>query len=157
MPRLTLQDYLTTRDYLAELWIERDGLGFSALPGHAQRDLHDYFAPSVSMTVREATLHRQEMTNAFPTLPQKAGRTVAALRAHLEGRPSQMVDRRREKISGTFDSAGKTYTIRVEPERRPHVDTYRLARALVSLSKSDVDGKLLAKARKQRERRERNS
>lgn len=154
MPRLTIQDYLTTRDFLAELWIERDGLGFSALPGHAQRDLHDYFAPSVPMTVHEATVHRQEMTKVFPSLPQKAGRAAEALRADLEGRPNQMLDRHRQRTSGTFDSAGKAHRIRVAALARPKVDALRLARAIVALSKADVDGTLLAKARKLRERRD---
>lgn len=153
MPRMTLNDYLATRDYLAELWVERDSLGFSALPGQAQRDLHDYFAPSVPMTVHEATIHRQEMTKAFPSLPQRAGRAVEALRANLEGRSNQMLDRDRQRISGSFESAGKTHRIRVATVARAKVDALRLARAMVALSKVDVDGSMLTEARKLEARR----
>jgi hypothetical protein len=53
------------------------------LAGYAQRDLHDFFAFTVVMDDAGALRHRTQMTAAFPTLPQSAGRAVEALRAHL--------------------------------------------------------------------------
>ena len=157
MPRLTLNDYLATRDYLADLWNNQDYKGFSALPSSAQRDIHDFFAPAVPMTPHEARMHRQEMTKAFPSLPQKAGRAAAALRDHLEGRPNKMVERRIKLSTSTFESGGQRYRIRIEGVVREKIDTYRLARALLRLEELDTDGTLLAKLREEAERKDRNA
>lgn len=81
---------------------------------------------------------------------------MEALRDLLDGPPNQLVDQHLEKNTDPFESAGKTHNIRVAAIARPQVDCYRLARALVNLSKADVDGKLLAKACKMRDRRGRN-
>lgn len=59
VPRLTTRDYLTIRDFLIDLWNENDGQAFGVLPGYAQRDLHDYFAPTVPMTDRDALAHER--------------------------------------------------------------------------------------------------
>ena len=154
MPRLTTRDYLTIRHFLIDLWNENDGQAFAVLPGYAQRDLHDYFAPSVPMTDHEALDHRKQMTKAFPALPQKAGRDFEALRASLEGRPNQMVDRHRAKTTRTFKVGGKTRTIRVAAVSRPQIDTHYLAKALLQLVKED-DGTLMKKARRMEARQER--
>lgn len=98
------------------------------------------------------------MTKERPALPQSAGRAFEALRAHLEHRPNQMVDRHLKNVTGTFKVGGKNRQIQVTGVSRPNIDTYHLAKALVQLSKEDIDGKLLkkafeAKARSERERR----
>lgn len=147
MPRLTTRDYLTTRHFLTQLWDQANGDDFAALPGHAQRDLHDYFAPTVPMSDRDALTHRKMMTKAFPSLPQKAGRAVEALRASLEGRPNQMVDRRRTKRTRFFKVGGKRRAIRIDGVSRPQIDTHYLAKALLQLVKED-DGTLMKKAQK---------
>ena len=147
MPRLTTRDYLMIRHFLIDLWNENDGQAFGALPGYAQRALHDYFAPTVTMTDRDALAHRKQMTRAFPSLPQKAGRDFEALRASLEGRSNQLVDRHRSKATRTFKVAGKTRTIRVAAVSRPQINTHYLAKALLQLVKED-DGTLMRRALK---------
>ena len=57
MPRLTNRDYLATRHQLASLWKQNSGSFFAALPAYAQRDLHDFFAFTVSMADEEALAH----------------------------------------------------------------------------------------------------
>ena len=146
MPRLTTRDYLTIRYFLIGPWNENDRQAFGVLPGYAQH-LHDYFAPSVPMTDREALDHRKQMTKSFPSLPQKAGRDFEALRASLEGRPNQMVDRHRAKTTRRFKVGGKTRTIRIAAVSRPKIDTHYLAKALLQLAKED-DGTLMRKAQK---------
>ena len=79
MPRLTNRDYLPTRHFLATLWERSSGGFFGVLPGCAQRNLHDFFAFTVTMEDTEALTHRAEMTAAFPSLPQAAGRALPAV------------------------------------------------------------------------------
>ncbi|MFK4728277.1 hypothetical protein ROT00_01180 [Agromyces mediolanus] len=154
MPRLTTRDYLTIRHFLIDLWNENDGQAFGELPGYAQRDIHDYFAPTVPMSDRDALAHRKQMTKVFPSLPQKAGRDFEALRASLDGRPNQMVDRHRGKTTRAFKVGGKTRTIRVAAVSRPQIDTHYLAKALLQLVKED-DGTLMRKARRREARQDR--
>ena len=54
MPRLTNRDYLTIRHFLTRLWDQDDGHSYAALPGYAQRELHDFYAPTVYMTDEDA-------------------------------------------------------------------------------------------------------
>ena len=154
MPRLTNKDYLTIRHFLTRLWDQDDGGSFAVLPGYAQRDLHDFFAPTVSMTDEYAATYRVQITKAHPALPQSAGRAFEALRASLEHRPNQMVDRHLENITGTFKVGGKNRRIQITSVSRPKVNTYYLAKALVQLAEEDVDGKLLKKAVKLQSRAE---
>ena len=147
MPRLTTRDYLRIRHFLIRLWAQGDGHDFAALPGHAQRDLHDYFAPAVSMSDRDALAHRKQMTEAFPSLPQKAGRAFEGLRASFEGRPNRLVDQHRAESTRMLNVGGKARAIRIAAVSRPKIDTHYLAMALLQLVKED-DGTLMKKAQR---------
>ena len=153
MPRLTSRDYLINRRLLYVEWEMRDGAAFAELPCQQQLDLHDYFAPSVAFTDREALAHRSEMTKAFPSLPQKAGRAYEAMCAAIDGMPNRIVDTFRSETTTVELIAGKPRSLRITGVARPKVDHYRLARALLNLGRDDVDGKLLAKAKKLHGRR----
>ncbi|MCS5735102.1 hypothetical protein [Herbiconiux daphne] len=142
MPRLTSNDYLSTRSALFQLWTATDGFVFAVLSGHAQRDLHDYFAFTVPMTDREALAHRTAMTKAFPSLPQTAGRAFQAVNAHVNGQPNQMVDRHLEQSTVTVEHAGKTRKIRALGVAHPKVKLDLLARATVRFIQDDMNGKL---------------
>lgn len=155
MPRLTNRDYLTIRHFLTRLWDQDDGHSFAVLPGYAQRELHDFYAPTVYMTDEDAVAHRKAMTKTFPSLPHCAGRAFEALRANLEDRPNLMIERHRVAQTHTFKVAGKSRTIRLDTVSRPKIDEYYLTKALLQLVKEDVDGKLLEKALKVKERNER--
>lgn len=145
MPRLTNKDYLTIRHFLTRLWDQDDGDSFAVLPGYAQRDFHDFYAPTVSMTDEYAVTYRVRMTKARSSPPQSAGRAFEALRASLEHHPNQMVDRQLENITGTFKVGGKNRRIQVTSVSRVKVDTYYLAKALLRLLEED-DGTLMKKA-----------
>jgi len=153
MPRLTNRDYLIHRLYLRQHWLDRDGAAFANLPLQDQLDIHDYFAPSVAFTDSEALTHRSEMTEAFPSLPQKAGRAYEAMCAAIDGTPHRIVDTFRSETTTVELIAGKRRSLRITGIARPTADHYRLARALLNLERHDVDGKLLAKAQKIRDRR----
>jgi len=153
MPRLTSRDYLTHRQFLRQYWEERDGAGFADLPLHYQRDLHDYYAPSVPISEKQALRHRAEITKAFPSLPQKAGRAYQAIRAAKDKTPNMIAETHRAKTTSNVVIAGKERSIRIAGIAKPEIDHYRLARAMVNLMTADVDGKLLAKANKLRDRR----
>jgi hypothetical protein len=135
MPRLTSRDYFTHRQFLREEWDERDGAASADLPYQQQLDLHDYFAPSAVFTEREALTHRSEMTKAFPSLPQKAGRACEAMCAAIQGTPNQIVDTHRDKTTTIEMIAGKRRLLRITGVARPKIDHYRLARALLNLER----------------------
>lgn len=155
MPRLTNRDYLTIRHFLTRLWDQDNGHSFAVLPGYAQRELHDFYAPTIYMTDEDAVAHRKAMTKTFPSLPHSAGRAFEALRASLEDRPNLMLERHRAARAHTFKVAGKPRTIRLDTVSRPKIDEYYLTKALMQLVKEDVDGKLLKKARRIEARQER--
>ena len=153
MPRLIPRDYLIHRHFLCQQWREQDGAAFADLPLQQQLDLHDYYAPSVPLADQQALTHRSEMTKAFPSLPQKAGRAYQALRAAVDGTPNQIVDTYRSETTRPAMIAGKHRSLRITGIAHPKVDHYRLARALVNLAKHDADGTLLAKAKRVGRRR----
>lgn len=145
MPRLTSRDYVLHRRLLCQQWEERDGAAFADLPLQQQLDLHGYFAPSVPFTEQQAVRHRNAMTAAFPSLPQKAGRAYQAFRAAIADTPNQIVNTYRNEITTI---AGKRRSLRITGVAHPVPDHYRLARALLALERHDTNGKLLATAKK---------
>lgn len=154
MPILTTRDYLRIRHLLIKLWDQEHGGPFDVLPGHAQHDLHDFFAFTVPMSDKDAIRHRTEMTKAFPSLPQSAGRAFEALCAHLEHRPNKLLDRYLETVTSAAAVSGKSRRIRVTAISRPEIDTHYLAKALLRLARED-DGTLMKQVMKLREREER--
>lgn len=127
MSRLSNRDYLIQRQYLVEEWLERDGGALGNLPYQQQLDLHDFYAPAEVMTDLEATRHRAAMTQAFPSLPQKAGRANQAVQAAISGKVNQLVDTHRTATTSTAKIGGRPHTIRVAAIARPKPDHYRLA------------------------------
>ncbi|MDB5160212.1 MAG: hypothetical protein JWO99_475 [Candidatus Saccharibacteria bacterium] len=154
MPRLTNSDFHTHRQFLIQEWEERDGAAFADLPMQYQRDLHDYYAPTVSFTAKESLAHRAAMTSAFPPLPQKAGRAYQAIQAAVDGVPNPIVDSHREATTSIEMIGGKRRTLRVTGVARPTVDHYRLARALVGLAKDPVSSARLDKLVGKKRRRQ---
>ena len=137
MPRLTNHDYLSTRSYLARLWEQGDGGAMAVLPGYAQRDLYDFFAFTVPMSDQDALAYRAEMTAAFPSLPQSAGRALEALRAHLEGRQHRMLTTHRTVTSQISVVADSVRTVQVEAVSRPSMGVDAFTRALRQLADRD--------------------
>lgn len=133
--------------------MDLDGAAFAELPLQHQLDLHDYYAPSIPITDDQALRHRAAMTKAFPSLPQKAGRAYEALRAAVDGKPNLAIDKRRKETTTTALIAREQRSLRIVGIAHPKIDPYRLARALLNLERYDVDGKLLARAKKLRDRR----
>ena len=92
---------------------------------------------------------------AFSSLPQKAGRAYQAIRAAVDGTPNQIVDTYRDVTTTVELIARKRQSLRITGVARPKIDYYRLTRALLNIERHDIDGKLLAKAKKLRDRRSR--
>jgi len=152
MPRLTSRDYLIQRQYLVEEWLEHDAGSFGLLPYRHQIDLHDFYAPAEPMTDLEATRHREAMTKAFPSLPQKAGRAYQALQDAANGLPNQLIDARRAATTGVTKIGGRPHSIRVAGIARPKPDHHRLARLLLNLTKQSNAEELYGLAKKLKER-----
>lgn len=154
MPRLTSRDYLIHRQFLCLQWEECDGAAFADLPMQEQRDLHDYYAPSVPFTDKEALTQRSAMTKAFPSLPQKAGRAYQAIQVVVDGTPNQIADAHRGETTTVDMIGGKRRSLRVTGVARSKIDHYRLARALVGLANDPVASAKLDKLVERKRRRQ---
>lgn len=60
-----------------------------------------------------------------------------------------------DTVSNSATIGGKEWRVRVLGVANPQIDIHHLARALLVLQKVDVDGKLLAKAKKMARRKSR--
>ncbi len=134
MSRLTQNNYLDRRLFLRQRWAVNDGAAFGELSLQDQLDLHDYYALSIPVTNEQALQHRLAMTNAFPSLPQKAGRAYGALRAVFDGAPNQMIEGHRRSTTTVEIIADTRHSLRIAGIAHPKPDHYRLARALLKLA-----------------------
>ena len=142
MPRLTAKTYLEHRLLLMVEWWDHQGGAFLEISLPQQRDLHDYYAPAEPLTDEQALAHRAAMTEAFPALPQKAGRAMQALIAARDAPPRQH-DRSR--------SGPRIVTVKVLA--RPQIDVQKLARLFARLAYDDPSGELLKRMKSRRRRR----
>ncbi len=129
MSRLTDHDFLHIHDRLAHLWAKAPGT-FGYLSAQEQWCLHDYFQPSKNMSDLQLLAHRQAISAARPSLPQRAGRALtkldeaAAVWALRQVRP-KAVNKRKPQ-------AERHVTVRAVV--RPEVDPEKLARAFINLA-----------------------
>lgn len=151
MPRLTSKDYLAQRRLIEE-WCERDMVAFGDVPLQAQHDLHDFYAPAEPFSDTEALKHRDVMTKAFPSLPQKAGRASQAL-LHGHELHEQRLVATREAAHQPSPRTAKSRGVRLAALVRPKIDLPLLAKAIVELSMNDTDGSLLKELQAKRQRR----
>ncbi len=138
MPRLTNRDYLNNRRLLCEQWLEHDGGAFINLPRQAQLDLHDYYAPSREMWDDDAITHRDAVAKQFPSLPQKAGRALEALRASLEGESNQILERHRDRTTSIVQVGKQRRAIRIAGLANPNPDYSSLAEHLVDMFRAEL-------------------
>jgi len=123
VPRLTNHDYLQHHRTLVRLWRDHPDV-FSDLSVRAQFDLHTYFQTTNLGTDAELLAERARLTAEDPSLPQRAGKALAALHdAPTKGRPA----------SRACVPAGKG-TIYVRGVMRAEPDVKQLARALLCLA-----------------------
>lgn len=139
MPRLTTQDYLTHRRLLIEEWFEHDANAFAEVPFQAQHDLHDFYAPTEPLSDAEALKHRTAMTEAYPALPQKAGRAFQTLLAVRERKAQRVVRTDVPRAAPRGDA--RTRGVRIAAVVRPTPDVPLLAKALLRLALDDWDAK----------------
>lgn len=154
MPRLTPQDYLARRQFLMELWFDHDGGPFTVVPTKMQRDLHDFFAPSEGLTDTQVLAHRKEITKAFPSLPQSAGRACETVLAHHEGRPNKTVEDPLAFSPVNPAAPGKPYRMQVLFQDRPKIDHWLLARAFIELSRTEYGKKVYEEIQAKKAREE---
>jgi hypothetical protein len=120
MPKLTNEDYLKRHDLLGRLW-EQNQRAYSYLSYQQQRDLHDYYVPTKSLTDLELLAHRKRVTKQNPSLPQRASRAFAALRQGKVTKPISVSESRGRQISARALA-------------RPEIDAKKLARALLQMA-----------------------
>lgn len=145
MPRLTSKDFLAQRRLLIEEWYEHDAIAFGDVPLQGQRDLHDFYAPAEPFGDADALKHRAAMTEAFPSLPQKAGRALQALLRSQELHRQRAAAR--QAAQGHPRPTARSHGVRIAVVARPKPDAEKLAKAIVKLMRSDDAAKWLAMAK----------
>lgn len=136
MSRLANEEYLYQRNRLRVSWFEHGGFAFARLNSQEQMDLHDYFAPSKDLSDEELIAHRVAIAEAFPSLPQKAGKAYQEITAHLE-QPKLPPTPLPNRAARRRPTRGPRHVI-VRTVRRPEVDVYKLSRALLALAKAEM-------------------
>ena len=125
MPRRTTTGYLSTHHQLKNLWLTSQSV-FGLLSSRDQQLLHDYFRPSEDLTDQALLIHKATITEAQPSLPNRAGKVLRQLQAHVA---SQAV---RRPILRTKVSPGGARNITVHAVRRPRPDYTTLSKALMA-------------------------
>ena len=138
MPRLTNRDYLTNRALLRDQWLTPTRGAFGTLPRYAQLDLHQYYAPAKELWDDDAIAHRVAIAKQHPSLPQRAGRAFEALCASIDGTPNLLLDRYRQRPTGTIGSCKKKLAIRITGVANPNPDYQFLVRHLTDLVKKEM-------------------
>lgn len=115
MAKLLDDEYLVRSAMLHRVW-EHNPRAYSFLTHQQQRDLHDYFLMSQSMTNEELLAHRKRVSRSDPSLPQRAGRALKELL-----RPTPKPAKSKASIS---------------PLAKPEIELEKLAGALLDLAKS---------------------
>lgn len=82
MPRLTNKQFLQQHDLLAHAHRD-EPLIFGSVSTTEQWALHDFFAPAHDLSSEELLAHRRTITEEQPSLPHRAGRALAHVRANF--------------------------------------------------------------------------
>lgn len=128
MSPLVNEKYLEVRNWLVEWWLD-DKDGWAQLAPEHQQVLHAYFDPTVARSDVEAIAYRKRVTEASPSLPQRAGRVlkyarrVAAGEIYYDPLPSEIAGHGRQPARW----------ISVQPLVRPHPDLDAYTRAILEL------------------------
>jgi hypothetical protein len=135
MPRVTFNEYLAQRAFLRLAWEEFEQL-YSILSPNQQWDLHAYYQPVTDDTEDWLRAHRANISNKRPTLPAKAGKHYARMRAVHD----QAVAIAHTGASARTAGRGTKTTARVSHRRvtvrsvaLPQPDVHRLSQALIAL------------------------
>ncbi|GAB3608344.1 hypothetical protein GCM10027414_04690 [Humibacter ginsengiterrae] len=127
MPRLTNQDYLTTRSELHAAWTNSP-TSIYLLTAAEQWSLHEYFRFVENLSPAVSLEYRQEITEEQPSLPQRAGHAVKQWRLNNSSLTPIA-------LSTLFHAPGKggaPHNIRLFAEVQPVLDPKRIAIALMA-------------------------
>jgi hypothetical protein len=117
MPRLTSNDYLAIRNQLILLW-KNNQSRLGTVSGSDQSALHSFFRPADQLADDEALAHRARITEAHPSLPQRAGRAYR----HLQNPVHQP--------AFAVSSKGRVVTARAVRRPQPDLEAFRKAMLL---------------------------
>lgn len=133
MFRLTNQQYLIDRTWLADIW-QQDLAAWAKLSSADQRALHDFFDPSLERSPDQALTYRRGITARDPSLPQRAGRALRRFErvaiGELECVPPLYVAAPRGRQ--------KRHAISVRSVIEPHPDAHRFARLLLDVYRTNA-------------------
>jgi hypothetical protein len=135
VPRLSNSNYLSQREFLIDAWKLFPGV-FTAVSYNQQLEIHAFYQPSKDLTDEQVLAHREQISQAQPSLPNRAGKLLTRmetaarlLQERLDSQPDQD-STRRVRVS---TSRGQRH-IKVVPLARPEMDVRKLAVALLDLA-----------------------
>ncbi|WP_148043351.1 hypothetical protein [Flexivirga caeni] len=122
MPRLTNHTYLHIHHKLRELWVTHPQT-LSLVSYRDQLALHRYFSPAIDEPDARHLAHRRWISEAEPSLPQRAGRAYQRLgRAIEEAQPAPG--------AAVRTPADAPRRLRVQGLARPELDVERIAQVI---------------------------
>lgn len=127
MPRLTNATYLSHRKTLAEAW-KAESPAWARLVYREQMDLHQFFAPSKTMSDSDAIAYRDAITKQQPGLPSQAGRAFAEF----------------ARVMAYYRKRREAPVVKTERPRRRRSDPQHIV--VAGLARPDIDFRALAKA-----------
>jgi hypothetical protein len=133
MPRLNNTNFLKAHHWLRQLWLEDIG-NYAQLYPPDQTELHLFFCPSKDWSDDKLIEHRQIMSKADPSLPQRAGRALKRFELVRAGELAYLPPVHVTPAKGR--QRGHNISVRVV--MRPEPDLQRLARALLQLTPEQI-------------------
>lgn len=79
MARLTNTSYLKQHHQLKKEWLSENGGAFALLSASGQWLLHEFYEFTKDLSDGDLVTHRNLISRAQPSLPQRAGKAIARL------------------------------------------------------------------------------
>lgn len=128
MSRLTNQQYLACRARLHTIW-QTGRIAYSVATVPRQWELHRYYQTQVDAPDDVLIANRQVLTTADPSLPNRAGKTYAAVVHEYAYRAAHA-----PVVVSAGSGSRKERTIMVRAVARPKPDLAKLANALLQVA-----------------------
>jgi hypothetical protein len=135
MTRLTNTTYLTQHHQLKAEWFSESGGVFIMLSATEHWALHSYYEFTKHLTDSKLLVHRSVITQAQPSLPQRAGKAIAALAVFAD-----RLERYRQVPHPSTRKKGSPYEIRILSEVNPDLDPAEFARILIEIARERALG-----------------
>ncbi len=139
MTGLTFPTYRSHHHQLKQAWFTTNPYAFTLLSPTEQMALHDFYALTKSLTDADLKAHRESVSDADPSLPQRAGKAFAKIKPFLDNPPvpTQPIQwqRRQARPRRRRGEPRPQRVLEVTSLVRPEMDAAKVAKVLLSLAK----------------------